>query len=185
MSTELHLCACPDSLNLPQCSSRETCNLSCLLLYVHHLEKCTRCVQHLVGENETGCTSDNHCKRVNYCWNLRGDFSECLFRSKMKVKTFTFDRLVQQLQMLFHLDFANISYEKKGLQIKRSDVIEELPQTPNKSELRSTEILFCFIDLFRHFKRNMESCGMFIDSGDLCGVLQMIVQQMEENFEKV
>ena len=182
MNEHTHVSACPDAKDLPPCASQDNCTLSCLIMYVHHLEKCTRCVLHLVDE-ENGCDS-NHCKRVKYYWQLRGDFIDCLYHSKTKVDTFTFERIVKQLQMFFDLDFTNIHYQKNGVHIKRSDLIEKV-STPNRASVQSTDILFSFLDIFRKFKTNLESCGMTIESGDLCGTLQTMVQQLENKNDNV
>jgi len=181
MNGALHVSECPEAKDFPSCAQQGGCSLSCLLLNITHLEKCTRCVQHLVGndDQERGCLQ-NHCLRIYYCWQLRGDFIDCLYKCKVKVGTYSFEKIVKQLQTLFDLDFNNIVYQKKGAQIKRSEIVE-ITTTPTKSTIHSTETLFCFVDIFRTFKTNLELCNMTIDSGDLCGILQTMIHQMEEH----
>ncbi len=179
MSAELHISLCPDAETAP-CSNADNCNMSCLAMHVHHLEKCTRCVEHLMPNDHGKTCSLNHCRKVYYLWQLRGDLIDCLYQQKLTANTFTFQKIVKQLQVLFELDFENIEYQKKGIQIKRSDISETTATTPNKFTARSTEQLFCFLAIFRAFKTNLESCAMKVDSADLCGTLQTLAQQMEE-----
>jgi hypothetical protein len=127
--------------------------------------------------------SDTHCRKAANCWHLKGQLIDCCFRRSLKCDGYIFDKIARQLEMLFQLDFEQISYKSNSPQQKRSDIAAHMAE--NESARRcahtaeQTEILFEFLNIFRIFKREMAACGMQLDGGDLQGMLQTLTHQLK------
>lgn len=177
----LHISSCPDAAKtVPDCANGHHCNLSCLSLYVAHLEKCTRCVEHLCGltdghrDAETKSACQNvHCRKVFNCWQLKGDLNECCYRNKLKIDGYVFQGIARQLEVLLQIDFENLAYS-----ITSSAKDDRKTDEQRKKDAycsKNTVVLFDFLNIFKTFKQNMADCEMYLDGVDLVGIFQSTI----------
>lgn len=179
LATHLHVAVCPAANEIPACPNAEQCSLSCVSLYVDHLEKCTRCVHHLCGNDmeihTTSACNNVHCQKIVNFWKLKGDIIDCCYKHKLKPHSYNFEQIFRQLEVLFKLDFENITYQPTHNRYSNNNNADA---DNNEYTSKNTIVLFDFLGLFQTFKANMAACQMRIDGGDLCGILQTISQQL-------
>lgn len=181
LATHLHVAACPAADSIPPCANSQHCSLSCVSLFVDHLEKCTRCVQHLCGDDAemhtTTACNNNHCQKVVNCWKLKGEITECCFKHKLKLNGYVFEQIARQLEVLFKLNFENITYNQPVSQFGNIRANASVEMINNDYVIKNTAMLFDFLQIFKTFKVSMAVCDMALDSSDLGGILQTIIQQ--------
>ena len=181
-----HISSCPDAANtIPKCANGHHCNLSCISLYVAHLEKCTRCVEHLClmeeqyeqqqqqrGAEENTC-QNVHCRKVFNCWQLKGDLNECCYRNKLKIDGYVFQGIARQLEVLLKTDFENLVY-------RNAPTANDARKTEEQRKrdaycVKNTARLFDYLNIFKTFKQKMAACDMYLDGVDLVGIFQSII----------
>lgn len=176
-STELHIVSCPTAATaVPVCANGHHCNLSCVSLYVAHLEKCTRCVEHLCGLEEQGTNNaceNVHCRKVFNCWQLKGDLNECCYRNKLKIDGYVFQGIARQLEVLLHTDFENLVY--RTVTTARDEQKTDEQRKKDAYCAKNTAILFDYLAIFKTFKQKMAACGMYLDGVDLVGIFQSMI----------
>lgn len=171
-----HIFKCPLALRnqIPACSNSEQCGVSCILLWMNHLDECSRCVHHLIDmadQHELVRCNEMHCKKVYACWQFKGDLVECCYKHKLRPGGYVFQRVAKHLELLLLLDFESICYNRP------SDSDDEDSIT---LAARVTTIVFDFLALFASLRQKLTECNVTnIHSDDLVGLLQTIVQQLE------
>lgn len=103
-----HIGDCESALKtVPKCSQDQKCGISCLALWLDHLDRCSSCVDHIVTWPLCG---NNVCLRVARCWHLKGDVIEHLEREKLTLNGGVFQEDLKNLKVLLALDFEGMSY---------------------------------------------------------------------------
>lgn len=191
LAIHLHVAVCPEADDIPSCANAQQCSLSCVSLYVDHLEKCTRCVQHLCGNDleihTTSACNNVHCQKIVNCWKLKGDIIDCCYKHKLKSHGYVFEQIFKQLETMFKLDFENITYNPPPNRFGNIRADASIEIGSNDYVAKNTAVLFDFLELFQKFKINMAACQMRLDSGDLSGILQTITHQLNaaQNIEAI
>lgn len=166
MNQQCHFVDCAVNKNasnpLPNCSIKRTCGISCILLWLSHLDECTRCVCHIINED---CTN-LHCHKVYETWKLKGEIIEYLRENKLPVEGCTFHQVLGRLKTILQLDFEHLRYE---------------PLSDTKENVQhSTRLVFSLLQILKRYNYKMREYGNSMDGVDLSGVLDYICDQLQK-----